>query len=77
MDHEFTVATSKGQVVIPARFRKALKIKPGTRISVRQVDGHLVLQPITHDFIDSLCGSVENGADLIASLIRDHELEDD
>lgn len=75
MDHEFTIATSKGQVVIPARFRKALNIKPGTKISVQQVDGHLVLQPITHAYIDNLCGSVPNTAELIKSLRRDHELE--
>ena len=56
MDSEFITMTSKGQVVIPARFRKALGMKPGTRISVQQRDGQLVFQPVTDEYIDSLFG---------------------
>jgi len=76
MEHEFITVTSKGQIVIPARFRKSLKIKAGTRISVHQSDGRLVLQPVTHEFIDSLCGILGDTSDLIESLKRDHENED-
>jgi AbrB family looped-hinge helix DNA binding protein len=76
MADEYTTVTSKGQVVIPARFRKSLKIKPGTRISVHESAGRLVLQPVTHEFIDGLCGILGDTSDLIDRLKRDHEDED-
>jgi AbrB family looped-hinge helix DNA binding protein len=76
MDSEFITMTSKGQVVIPARFRKALGMKPGTRISVQQRDGQLIFQPVTDEYIDRLFGILGDTTGMIESLKRDHELED-
>ena len=76
MDSEFITMTSKGQVVIPARFRKTLGMKPGTRISVQQRDGQLIFQPVTDEYIDSLFGILGDTTGMIESLKRDHELED-
>jgi len=44
---EVTIVSSKGQVVIPAAFRKILGIRPGTKLMVLS-DGHnLLLKPFT------------------------------
>ena len=75
-ESEFITVSSKGQIVIPAKFRQALKIKAGTRVSVHRSDGHLVLQPITGDYIDSLVGILGDTSDLMQSLLRDREEEE-
>lgn len=64
MTSEKAVVTTKGQVVIPARLRKRLKIKKGTMVAFSEENGRLVLQPITDDFIASLKGSLKGGGAL-------------
>jgi AbrB family looped-hinge helix DNA binding protein len=56
MDVEYTTLTSKGQLVIPAKLRRKLRIKAGTRIAVREERGQLILQPMTDAYIDAMCG---------------------
>ncbi len=36
--------STKGQLVIPARFRKALNLKPGDAVEMKLEDGRLVLR---------------------------------
>ncbi len=76
MNVEFTKITSKGQVVIPASLRRKLRMKAGTRIAVHENDGQLILQPITDEYINSLCGILGDTTDMIEQLLRDHERED-
>ncbi len=40
-----TTMTSKGQITLPAPFRKLHQIEPGTRITLLQQKGRLVIQP--------------------------------
>ena len=63
-ENAMVTVTSKGQMVIPARFRREMGIRKGTRVSVTQQDGHLILQPITKDFIRSLQGCLKGGISL-------------
>jgi AbrB family looped-hinge helix DNA binding protein len=37
--------TSKGQLVIPARLRRALQIGPGTRVRFKQIKGGIAVYP--------------------------------
>jgi len=74
-----TIATSKGQVVIPAKLRKKFDIKEGTRFQI-EVDekGHrIILKPITREYIHSLRGKLK-GTGLMKSLkeekLREREL---
>jgi AbrB family looped-hinge helix DNA binding protein len=50
-----TVATSKGQVVIPSALRRRLGIKDGTfiQIEVDEDNKRLILTPVTRKFIHS------------------------
>jgi len=54
-----TVATTKGQVVIPAALRRKYGIKKGTRIQVSEDNGRLILEPITPDYVRRLRGSLK------------------
>jgi len=42
---EVTIVSSKGQVVIPAAFRKMLGIRPGTKLAVLSDGRNLLLKP--------------------------------
>ena len=52
----YITMSTKGQVIIPAELRERLHIEPGTKIAVSTEGTKLVLQPITDQFIESLCG---------------------
>lgn len=53
-----TVATSKGQVVIPSKIRRKLGIKAGTHIQIDVDDENMriILTPVTREYIHSLRG---------------------
>ncbi|MGB6130605.1 MAG: AbrB/MazE/SpoVT family DNA-binding domain-containing protein [Acidobacteriaceae bacterium] len=48
--------SAKGQLVIPAEFRKEMQLSPGTEVSIQRQGNTLVLRPITPQFIESLIG---------------------
>jgi AbrB family looped-hinge helix DNA binding protein len=60
--------TVKGQVVIPAEIRKRLKLKKGTRLSVEEQDGRIVMAPQTREYFDRMSGILK-GAGLLESLM--------
>jgi AbrB family looped-hinge helix DNA binding protein len=77
MTPEKAVVTSKGQLVIPARLRKRLKIKKGTVVAFSEDNGRLILQPVTDEWIASLKGSLKGGRALeylLAERKKDREL---
>ena len=71
-----TVATSKGQVVIPSKIRKQLGIKNGTylQIDVNAVTRQIILTPVTREYIHSLRGKYK-GKGLMKSLMADKKRE--
>jgi AbrB family looped-hinge helix DNA binding protein len=71
-----TVATSKGQVVIPSKIRKQLGIKDGThlQIDVNVVTRQIILTPVTREYIHSLRGKYK-GKGLMKSLMADKKRE--
>ena len=71
-----TVATSKGQVVIPAKIRKQLGIKDGTylQIEVDAVTKQIILTPVTREYVRSLRGKYK-GKGLMKALMVDKKRE--
>ena len=71
-----TVATSKGQVVIPSKIRKQLGIKDGTylQIDVNAITRQIILTPVTREYIHSLRGKYK-GKGLMKSLMVDKKRE--
>lgn len=51
--------SSRGQVVIPACFRKKLRLEEGVTVVFREVDGHLVLEPDRFAAFFALQGSLD------------------
>ncbi len=56
MKTEISTVTTKGQLVIPSRLRRKHGIRKGTRVVFVEDNNRLILQPLTREFIDSLCG---------------------
>jgi len=75
-----TVATVKGQVVIPAPLRQKLGIKKGTKFYVYEENGKIVLEPIDFErLLDSLQGILKGThavQELMAERALDRERED-
>jgi len=71
-----TVATSKGQVVIPSKIRKQLGIKDGTylQIDVDTVTRQIILTPVTREYVRSLRGKYK-GKGLMKALMADKKRE--
>jgi AbrB family looped-hinge helix DNA binding protein len=71
-----TVATSKGQVVIPSKIRKQLGIKDGTylQIDVNTATRQIILTPVTREYIHSLRGKYK-GRGLMKALMADKKRE--
>lgn len=74
-----TIATTKGQVVIPASVRKKLGITNGTRIKVEldEENAQIILRPITREYIHSLRGRLKGKGllkELAAEKAREREL---
>ncbi|MHB8776149.1 MAG: AbrB/MazE/SpoVT family DNA-binding domain-containing protein [Anaerolineales bacterium] len=71
-----TVATSKGQVVIPSKIRKQLGIKDGTylQIDVNAVTRQIILTPVTREYVHSLRGKYK-GKGLMKALMADKKRE--
>jgi AbrB family looped-hinge helix DNA binding protein len=75
MDTLFTTVSSKGQIVIPAELRAELGIAAGTRVAIQRQDNHLILQPITEEFINSLMGCCKGEPSLVEFREREHRKE--
>ena len=71
-----TVATSKGQVVIPSKIRKQLGIKDGTylQIDVDAVKKQIILTPVTREYVRSLRGKYK-GKGLMKALMAEKKRE--
>lgn len=70
MATHFSHISTKGQIVIPADVREAMKLEPGTRVSLEISGDTLVLRPVTAEFVRSLRG-IARGKGL--SALREHE----
>ena len=71
-----TVATSKGQVVIPAKIRQQLGIKEGTylQIDVDEVNKRLILTPVTREYVHRQRGRYK-GKGLMKALMAEKKRE--
>lgn len=66
--------TSRGRIVIPARLRRRLGIKPGTKVCFIERDNEIVFQPITKQYIRSLCGMLGSTTSATEELLRDRKM---
>jgi AbrB family looped-hinge helix DNA binding protein len=63
--------TSKGQLVVPARVRRKYGIKPGTKICFIERDGEILFQPVTREYIRSVCGMLKSETSATEELLKE------
>ena len=68
--------SSKGQLVLPKKFRENLHLKSGDQFHVQILDGKIILNPVKTDAINRLHGILA-GADLLTALEEEHRQEID
>lgn len=71
--------TTRGRIVIPARLRRKLVIKPGTKVCFIERGSDILFQPVTKEYIRSVCGMLKDTTSATAELLierkKDRERE--
>jgi len=71
--------TTMGRIVIPVRLRRKLCIKPGTKVCFIERGGDILFQPVTKEYVRSVCGMFKNTKSATAELLierkKDRERE--
>lgn len=65
--------TTKGQLVIPARIRRKLGIKPGTKVCFVERGGEILFQPVTKEYIRSVCGMLKSTMSVTGELLNERK----
>jgi len=72
-----TTATVKGQVTIPAAMRKKLNIRQGTRMSVLEKNGKIIMEPLPDDVLKAGRGMLKSRGKVLKRLLADRKFEAD
>jgi len=72
---EAVYVTSKGQLIIPAKIRQKLGIKPGTKICFVEREHEVLFQPLTKKYIRSLAGMLKSPTSATATLLGERKLD--
>lgn len=68
---ETAYVTSKGQLVVPARLRRRYGIKPGTKVCFVERGNEILFQPVTKEYIRSVCGMLKSTTSVTEELLRE------
>ena len=68
---ETASVTSKGQLVIPARLRRKYKIEPGTKVRFVERDHEILIQPVTKEYVRSVCGLLKSETSVTQILLKE------
>ena len=61
--------TTRGRIVIPARLRRKLGIKPGTKVCFIERGSDILFQPVTKQYIRSICGILKDTTSATVELL--------
>ena len=69
-------ATEKGHVIIPAYIRKKHHIKKGSRVSVYEGEGDvIILKPLPNNPVEATRGMLKGKTSLLNALLKDRKEE--
>jgi AbrB family looped-hinge helix DNA binding protein len=69
-------ATIKGQVLIPAPLRNKFNIKKGSRVSISEGEGNVILiKPLADDPIEASRGILKGKTSMTRALVKDRRAE--
>jgi len=75
MKNETSTVTTKGQLVIPSKLRRKYGICKGTQVAFVEEKDRLIIQPLTRQFLDRLCGWLAGEPSPLEFLLEDRKKE--
>lgn len=69
-------ATIKGHVIIPAELRRKYKIKKGSKVSIYEGEGNvIIIKPLPEDPIEASKGMLKGKTSILKALLKDRKEE--
>jgi len=68
--------TTRSRIVIPARLRRKLAIKPGTKVCFIERGNGILFQPVTKEYVRSVCGMLKSTTSVTAELLRQRKSQE-
>jgi AbrB family looped-hinge helix DNA binding protein len=73
---ETSIVSSKGQIVIPKRYRKKDGFKPGTKVVFSEdAKGNLIIKALNKAYFESFAGILKGKGDVLAELMKEKQWE--
>jgi AbrB family looped-hinge helix DNA binding protein len=72
---ETSVVTQKGQMVVPARIRRKLKIKRGTKLVIIEQDNGFLVKPLDRKFFEHFAGILPSKGKASKALLEERRKE--
>ena len=72
---EAAYVTSKGQLVVPAKLRRKYGIKPGTKVFFVERGDEILFQPVTREYIRSVCGMLASATSVAEELLNERHAD--
>ena len=66
-----TIVTTKGQIVIPAKIRRRLNIKRGTRLYIEERGDELIIKAVTPGYFEKIAGVLQTKGKLSKALLEE------
>ena len=66
-----TIVTTKGQIVIPAKIRRRLNIKRGTKLYIEERGDELVIKAVTPEYFEKIAGVLQTKGRLSKALLEE------
>lgn len=70
-----TTATIKGQVTIPLWVREKLHIRQGTKLTVEEKNGRIIMEPLPDDLLTAGRGMLKSKGRALKLLLAEREAE--
>jgi len=70
-----SVITTKGQMVVPARIRRKLKIKRGTRVVIIEQGDGFVVKPLDRKYFEHFAGILPTKGKATKALLEERRKE--
>lgn len=68
--------TTRGRIVIPAQLRRKLGIKLGTKVCFIERGSDILFQPITKQYIRSVCGMLKSTSSTSKELLNERSKDE-
>ena len=72
---ETSTVTTKGQVLIPSKFRKKFGIKAKNIVAFVELNGELVIRPLDKAYFERFAGILSGKGDVLKALMDEKKLE--